>query len=135
MLKSSPGRYRGALFMLILHLCVWIPYSVLACLWIDIAVILVPLVVGLVSLPLYFAIKGNASWQYSLSALVGHLVLSGIAFVLIGFLSDMITATYGSWESIGHFFVLMFILAIGLILLALDGCVSLARRLLKGREF
>lgn len=121
--------------MLILHLSVWIPYSILACLWIDIAVILVPSVVGLVSIPLFFAVKGNASQKYTLSALIAHIVLCAIAFVLINLLLDAISTMYGSWESIGHFFVLIFILAIGLLLPALDGLVSLVRWLMKGREF
>lgn len=131
---SKKSLLRGALFMTALHLCVWIPYSILACFDIDIAVIAVPLIVGLISIPLYFAVKGNASWQYSLSALAAHFLLSGIAFLLIGILSDMVATTYDSWESVGHFFVLMFILAIGFILLVLDGVICLVQRSMKGRE-
>lgn len=135
MKPSDWERYNGAFFMLALHLCVWIPYSLLACLWADIAVILVPLIVGIVSIPLYFAFKSGASWQYTVTALIAHLVLSGLAFLLIHLLSDLIATMYGGWEMIGHYLVLIALLAIGSVLIVLDCLIGLVKRLMKGREF
>lgn len=132
---------RGALFAFGYHLLSWVPFLLVYSHYeiSDYALIL-PVLVGLAAIPLYFCVKGQCKGGYGAAVLVSNIFMIVLELMIDSAIPGL-SKVFIPWQSsfslagIACLYVSAIMGAVGTFVSLLDGAICLVRRLMKGREF
>lgn len=138
---SISARLRGILFAIGYHLLSWVSFLLIFSHYeiSDFALIL-PALVGLAAIPLYFCVKGQCEGGYGGAVLLSNIVmiiLEMVIYTAIPGLSKLFIPWLSpqSFAGLALLYVWIMIGSVGTFVSLLDGVICLVQRLMKGREF